>query len=72
MTEEEVRDVLDKVVDDMDKAFGEDTLTIVICLTNGQTRTRYCSNMEREDARELMTDLMEVFDSAPPEHMHLN
>ena len=73
MDEEEAREVLDKVINGLDEAFGDDCLTIVICLTNGQTRTRYCSNMERQDAAELMTDLMESFDSeSHQERKHLN
>ena len=62
MTEEEARAAIDKVIDSLDEAFGDDTCTIVICLTESQERIRYASNMEREVACEVMRDLMDNFE----------
>lgn len=59
MTEEEKRTFFDGVVNEVEDAFS-DSCVIVIALTDAGT-LRYCSNLSREDAREVMQELIDDF-----------
>jgi len=58
MTEEEKRTFFDGVVNEVEDAIS-DACVIVIALTDGNLR--YCSNLSREDAREVMQELIDDF-----------
>ena len=58
MTEEEKRTFFDGVVSEVEDAIS-DACVIVIALTDGNLR--YCSNLSREDAREVMQELIDDF-----------
>lgn len=58
MTEEEKRTFFDGVVNEVEDAIS-DACVIVIALTDGSLR--YCSNLSREDAREVMQELIDDF-----------
>lgn len=59
MTEEEKKTFFDGVVNEVEDAIS-DACVIVIALTDGGT-LRYCSNLSREDAREVMQELIDDF-----------
>jgi hypothetical protein len=53
---------MDRIANVLEEEFPE-SMFIIIAFTEDQAHTRYCSNLTREDATEVMEALMDEFEA---------